>query len=151
VDRLIKCNSIYVKFACATSPVDGSKVLSYNEASDAYARYKSTSNIDKKDNKSSTAKALNKFILRKEVNPLYEMKRCFNKVESLARVIKISHSLIFLSGTWNPWLLNLFHDDPLPYFMRLSTRTNVIHEDLLKLKYLVLGNKPKVEDDIYMN
>jgi hypothetical protein len=151
VDRLIKCNSIYVKFACATSPVDGSKVLSYNEASEVYARYKSTSNSDKKNNKSSTGKALNKFISGKEVNPLYEMKLCFNEVESLARLKKISHSLIFLSGTWNPWLLNLFHDDPLPYFIRLSNKTNVRQDDFLKLKYLVLGNKSKVEDDIYIN
>ena len=35
--------------------------------------------------------------------------------------------------------------------MRLSKRTNVSQDDLLKLKYLVLGNKSKVEDDVYIN
>ena len=35
--------------------------------------------------------------------------------------------------------------------MRISNRTNVSQDDLLKLKYLVLGNKLKVEDDIFIN
>ena len=35
--------------------------------------------------------------------------------------------------------------------MRLSNRTDVSQDDLLKLKYLFLGNKSKVEDDIYIN
>ena len=149
MDRIIKCNSIYVKFACVTSPVNGSKMLSYNEASEAYANYQSTSITDEGNNKSAIGKTLSKFISRKKVNQLYEIKLCFNEVEPMTRQTKLSHSLIFLPVRRNPRLFNLFPEEPFPFFMRLSNKTNINQNDFLKLKYLVLNNKSSIEDDIY--
>lgn len=73
IDQIIRCNSIYIKFACAISPIDGSKVLSYKEASSTYADYKSARATDRKER-------LANYLSHKEVNPLYEIKLCFNKL-----------------------------------------------------------------------
>lgn len=146
IDRVIKCNSLYIKFPCVTSPVDGFKVMSYKEAGDAYADYKSAKSTNKKEK-------LSNYLVHKEVNPLYEMKLCFNEIEPLTRLVKISSSLIFLSGTWNKWLLDLFFNDsnPDPFFTNISDVAYVSRNDLLKLKYLILTNDVKLENDIYIN
>lgn len=75
--------------------------MSYKEAGNAYATYKSAKSTNKKEK-------LSGYLSHKEVNPLYEMKLCFNEIEPLTRLVEISDSLILLSGTWNKWLLDLF-------------------------------------------
>ena len=117
------------------------KVLSFKEALNAYASIKSTSN---KENLASC-------LSRKEVNPLYEMTPGLNRIETLTRLSKISSSMILLSGTWNSWLLNVFTDDPSPFFTHISNYDYVSRNELLKLKYLILYNKWKVQDDIYVD
>ena len=145
IDRVIKCNSLYIKFPCVTSPVDSLKVMSYEEAGNAYATYKSAKSTKKKER-------LSNYLVHKEVNPLYEMKLCFNEIEPLTRLVKISGSLILLSGTWNKWLLDLFSDsNPDPFFTNISDFAYVSRNDLLKLKYLILRNDVKLKNDIYIN
>ena len=49
INQVIKCNSLYIKFPCVTSPVDGFKVMSYKEAVNAYVKYKSAKSTNKKE------------------------------------------------------------------------------------------------------
>ena len=92
------------------------------------------------------------YFLNKEVNPLYDMKLCVNETEPLKRIVKISDSSIYLSGTWNKWLLDTLNNRPFFSYISNDPQNKVTPDDLLKLKYLLCNSsaKMKIHRDLHI-
>ena len=101
ITKILNSNMIYLKYSCVTSP-NSVRDLSYNEATERYSQYQAARASSRKTPTSD-------FFLYKQVERLYETQLCFNENSSLFRAENIADSIIFLSDTWNEWLLNLMY------------------------------------------
>ena len=128
-------SSIYIRYSCITSPEDVTIPLTYEEAYKKYAVFKAV-----KSNK-STVKATDS-IIHPTIGKLYQVELAVNKNFPLLNINKYSERSIYLSGTWNKWLINYFHTTP-PYGTLIADEE--LRTDLYKLSYLV---NPILDNDM---
>ncbi len=143
ITKILNSNMIYLKYSCVTSP-NSVRDLSYNEATERYSQYQAARASSRKTPTSD-------FFLYKQVERLYETQLCFNENSSLFRAENIADSIIFLSGTWNEWLLNLMYSSkPFIFQENIILYENDKMEnlkfksDLFLLRFLLLKNRSKI-------
>ena len=127
ITKILNSNMIYLKYSCVTSPIDPMKDLSYNEATVKYSLFQDSKASDSKTNTSD-------YFLYKKVGILYETQLCFNENTKLFRAENIADSILFLSGTWNPWLLDLMYSNK-PFILQEDLISETCPDETEKLKF----------------
>ena len=151
ITKILDSNMIYLKYSCVTSP-NSMKDLSYNEAAERYSNYQ-----DAKASNNSKIPTSD-FFLYKQVGRLYETHLCFNQNSSLFRAEKIADSIIFLSGTWNEWLLDLMYSTKPSIFQENiilcendKTQNENFKSDLFLLRFLLLKSQSNIPSSFLSN
>jgi len=143
ITKILNSNMVYLKYSCVTSP-NSMRDLSYNEATEKYSEYQAAK---AGNNKTPTSD----FFLYKQVGRLYETQLCFNENSSLFRAENMADSIIFLSGTWNGWLLDLMYSNK-PFIFQENlilnendkTENLKFKSDLFLLRFLLLKDRSKI-------
>lgn len=101
IHNVLRSSSLYVRYYCVSSKGDVGKPLSYEEASRLYSMFRAA----KGGSGSSNVKATDYFNYPK-IGKLYQFELIFNKNYPIASIESYSNKVIYLSGTWNEWLID---------------------------------------------
>jgi hypothetical protein len=117
-----------VRYYSISAKEDVNKALSYDEACRLYSIFKAA----KSSSGSANVKATDYFSYPK-IGKLYQFELIFNKNYSIRLIESNSDKVIYLSGTWNEWLINsIYYPDVIS-----SKIERILRLDLIKLTSLV--------------
>lgn len=118
----MRSSSLYVRYYCVSAKGDVQKPLSYKEACSFYSMFRAA----KGSIGSSDVKATDYFTYPK-IGKLYQFELIFNKNYPISMIESYSDKVIYLSGTWNEWLINsTYYSELISSGIEPIFRTNLI-------------------------
>jgi hypothetical protein len=127
IHNILRSSSLYVRHYCVAAKEDLQRPLSYDQACKLYSMFKAA----KAGSGNSTVKATD-YLNYPKIGKLYQFELIFNKNYPVRVIEEYAEQVIYLSGTWNEWLINsTYYPDLICEQIELIFRT-----DLLKLTIL---------------
>lgn len=128
---LLQSSFLYVRCLCVCPAGKTDIPLTYKQAVEKYEEYRSV--------KSSNKKAiLSEFLTVPRLGSLYETNLCFNRSYPVHDIMNNSDSVIFLSGTWNSFLIQTVLDSE-PFCQVIKNEK--LRTDLTKLCFMINRNR----------
>lgn len=137
INNILRSSSVYIRYRVITSKEDQNKPLGYSEACEKYSTFKAA----KSQIGNSNIKATDYFNYSK-IGKLYQFELVFNKNSAISSIENNFDQVIFLSGTWNLWLINSTYY-PKPFLLKIRDKN--LATDLLKLTSL--ASSPFLDDE----
>ena len=122
IHNVLRSSYLYVRYYCVSAKGDVGKPLSYEEACRLYSMFRAA----KGSSGSSNVKATDYFNYPK-IGKLYQFELIFNKNHPIASIESYSNKVIYLSGTWNEWLIDsTYYPESLSHEIDPIFRLNLI-------------------------
>ncbi len=106
VHNILQSSAVYIQYCVATGKNENQKnvALTYNQACEKHSKFKSV--------KSSTQKArASDFLNYSQIGKMYQFALVFNKNAAIMNIERHSDRTLYLSGTWNQWLLRSCYEN----------------------------------------
>lgn len=132
IHNVLRSSSFYVRYYSISAKEDTQKALSYDEACRLYSIFKAA----KSSSGSANVKATDYFSYPK-IGKLYQFELIFNKNYPIRVIESHSDKVIYLSGTWNEWLINSTYYPDLISSKISGKIDDILRLDLIKLTSLV--------------
>lgn len=148
IQNILMSNSIYIRYYAVTLKEEPKVPLSYAEACKEYSTYKAV-----KGGVSNSNIKVSDFLNYPKIGKLYQFELVFNKNSPIFQIESYSDNTIYLSGTWNKWLIeSVYRRGPYSSTMNIINRKGEkdlnLRQDLIKLINLTGSNSGEDENKV---